>query len=336
MNQKSFRKYINIDLLRSILKNTKNKFIMVREYLYDLRQYSQYSATYKKPSFDKNILEGRIMAHSHVIEKGLSFGKIKPKFGQATIKNMIKLINDYEMKYDTDNSVPYLSALNVLETYIKYHEENKIDLGEFKDVINKIVRDNKNSGDSLISLSKNEMIAVKHKEFKAFSASRHSVRNYSEEEVAIDLILEAVKIAQTAPSACNRQCTRVHIVVEKDMIQRILQLQQGNRGFGHLINKLIIVSASQAVFIGVEERNQAYIDSGIFTMELLHGLHYCGLGSCTLCWSMNPKKEKKLRKLVDIPRDERVVLMIGVGHLLEKYKVAKSARLPLESICHIS
>ena len=85
-------------------------------------------------------------------------------------------------------------------------------------------------------------------------------------------------------------------------------------------------------FFSVGERNQCWIDGGLFSMSLVYGLHSLGLGSCCLNWSVEKEADQKLRRITGIPQSEVVIMMIGVGHLPEKLVVARSMRKPLETI----
>jgi hypothetical protein len=50
-----------------------------------------------------------------------------------------------------------------------------------------------------------------------------------------------------------------------------LKLQGGIRGFGHLTNKLIVITSDTAVFLMMKD--QAFIDGGMYAMNVLYGLH---------------------------------------------------------------
>lgn len=162
--------------------------------------------------------------------------------------------------------------------------------------------------------------------FEGLVKARRSIRNFSTEPVDEGLIEEAVRLAQFSPSACNRQGTYVFYTLDHYSIDKILELQNGNRGFGHLAKTLIIVTADRSVSQGVGERKQAILDSGIFAMSLLYGLSYVGLGSCPLNWSVTPEADASLRKLVNIPETHEVSMLIAAGHLPEKVAIANSAR----------
>lgn len=60
--------------------------------------------------------------------------------------------------------------------------------------------------------------------FPDFIKSRHSVRNFAG-TIQIKQLINAIEMAMTAPSACNRQPSRVHIITSKDLIQRCLAFQ---------------------------------------------------------------------------------------------------------------
>ena len=61
-------------------------------------------------------------------------------------------------------------------------------------------------------------------DFEAFSLiahSRHSVRNYSSRTISEEIIAKAVELAQTAPSACNRQATKIYAITSTSKINAI-------------------------------------------------------------------------------------------------------------------
>ena len=178
------------------------------------------------------------------------------------------------------------------------------------------------------------MLASRRADFKAFSQTRFSIRDFSEKAVAIGLIEDAIRVAQKTPSVCNRQTSRVH-VVRGAKKKRLLECQNGNRGFGDLADTVLVVSSDLCSFCGVQERNQAFIDGGMFAMSLLLGLHYVGLGACALNWSVDREADQRLREFFSIEDSECIVLLIAVGHLPEQFSVARSARKELEAIMRV-
>jgi nitroreductase len=124
--------------------------------------------------------------------------------------------------------------------------------------------------------------------------------------------MAAVDLAMRSPSVCNRQTARIHVFTGEDA-QRALSFQSGNRGFGHRIPMVIIVTSDLRYFTGTAERYQGWIDGGMFSMLLLLALHAQGLGAVSLNWSVNNERDRELRNAVAIPEYERVIMLIGCG-----------------------
>ena len=185
-------------------------------------------------------------------------------------------------------------------------------------------------------LSRLEYFGSINKTFPDFAHSRLSVRNYSERDISVDTIQAAVDLARTTPSACNRQTSRVYVFTDKKQIEEILEMQGGNRGFGHLANKLIVITAELGVFADMNERYQAWIDGGMFAMNLLYALHSQEIAACILNCSHTARKDKQMRKVCPVKESEVFIAMISCGHAPEKFKVALSPRNSLDTYLTIN
>src|SRR5690606_17298019 len=164
-------------------------------------------------------------------------------FGRERLFLLIADCLQYIECYDVAN--PQLQhAIDVIGEYKKSHVDSGFSLDER--LIEKInhLQQFKNKSEDHRQISKSNIDYFKHQSssFDLFSNSRFSLRNYSEKMVPIDIIESALILAQNAPSACNRQTVRTHVFTDPEWIEEILVLQGGNRGFGHLSNKLIIRS----------------------------------------------------------------------------------------------
>lgn len=182
-----------------------------------------------------------------------------------------------------------------------------------------------------LEMSREEYYSHLQSPFVEFAASRHSVRHLCG-KVSIGQINRAVAVASNAPSACNRQHTRVHCSGNPEVNRQILALQNGSRGFGHLADKLLIVSATLHAIRWAEERNDLYTNAGIFVMNLCYGLHVNKVAHCILNWSVMPDVDIQLRRLVSIPDDESIVCIILCGDCPEHFRLAASPRKPPEEI----
>ena len=126
------------------------------------------------------------------------------------------------------------------------------------------------------------------------------------------MIKKAISIAQSTPSVCNRQTWRTHVFLDKEQIKEILKYQNGNRGFGEDAAAILIVTASLPYFIGVGERNQAFIDGGMYAMTLVYALHSLGLGTCCLNLWVSQVWILGCNEVAKIPCDEVLIMMIAV------------------------
>jgi nitroreductase len=161
---------------------------------------------------------------------------------------------------------------------------------------------------------------------------RHSIRDFSAQSVDRDLIRAIVATAMRAPSVCNRQEWRLYAIDDKPLILRCLRHQNGNRGFAERIPILFVVVVDLRRFVSVEERNQAWIDGGLFSMNVMLSLLAHGLGSCPLNWCAPRHDDDALRGILHIPDHEVVVMMIAAGYIGEHIRVAQSTRRPVADI----
>lgn len=65
-------------------------------------------------------------------------------------------------------------------------------------------------------------------------------------------------------------------------------------------------------------------------MNLCYSLHYYKIASCILNWSVLPKDDRKLRKIVNIPEEETIVLIVVVGEPSKHFDIAVSKRQNIE------
>ena len=117
------------------------------------------------------------------------------------------------------------------------------------------------------------------------------------------------------------------------MILKVLELQTGNRGFGHMTNTLLVIASDISLFQG-NERNESFLNAGLFSMTLIYSLHFYKIGACLLNWSSSNTNDKKLRTLLQIPNNEQISVLVACGFLPEKIKIACSPRLKASEISY--
>jgi len=100
--------------------------------------------------------------------------------------------------------------------------------------------------------------------------------SFSDRPVKQEIVKRAVSLALKTPSVCNRQAWFVYHIDDQSIIGRCLELQNGNSGFGHKIQSLLIIASDLKAFDTGGERYQHWIDGGMFSMSLVYALHPWG------------------------------------------------------------
>lgn len=325
MNIKSTIKTIMPSFLLNRIRLIKYKKLCKSCYEYDAIRFTKYSNAYTKWDNPEKLI-GLIIAEYHVIEKGLAMPNMRLGFGQAVMNELIMHCVLYASKFDSEKE-QYIYALRVIKEYKLEHEKNNYKLEDslFKSIDNLLSKNVMLFPSEQIVMTKKNYFKSNQSSFEDFSNSRKSLRNFSG-IVDLAIIKKAVSLAQNAPSACNRQPSRVYVVQEKDRIEKALKVQTGNRGFGHLANKLIILTAETGGYLGLNERNDVFVNGGIYAMNLLYALHYYQIGACPLNWCAMPEQDLELRKICNILPSEAVIMLIACGGVPEEFKLVTSHR----------
>lgn len=337
MNREKLEKTLPVPILNSV-KRFIYKFRLSKYYFYDYREYSKHSFGFNKKSTYEN-LRGKITLHYHSLEKGLSHIDLRYGFGERALKNLFHVLNEYESNNFPKDDSRYLSAINALVSYVELHEENNFDVGWVKEELNSHLKyigitASQNMITNKIGyreFSKREIIDSIDKPFDEFIKKRVSVRDYSSEEVELGLINKAIELAILTPSVCNRQPWKVYVLTNYEIVQKVLNIQKGVNGVSRKNTKnLLVVTTDISYFANDKERNEPFIDGGLFAMTLLYGLHNQGLAACSLNTSMSSKDFEAVKQIVDIGASERLIMFISVGNYTDEIKAPISHRDSLD------
>lgn len=308
------------------LKNIRNYGRSISLFRRDKRRFLQHFS--KKNSLGKEQLKAQLLFFSHSVEKGLSREKFRYGFGKTVIPELYKRIKSYHAQgYDLEDKI-YLNALSVLNQYIQVHEVHHYDLTdrisvkEFKE--NYLKLDLKIGGVKRIKQGPSK--ENQEKNFKELAMERHSVRDYQESPIDLKKINEAIWLATKSPSVCNRQSSRVRVIKDPQVVEKALKIQGGFKGY-NIPPCLLLITTDSRYFIDITERNQIYVDGGLFAMSLLYALEYQGLAACSLNTMFDLRRECDTRKLLKIKESENLIMYISVGNFKKEYKVPLSHRL---------
>lgn len=297
------------------------------EICYYFRLTAKYNASVRTNA-DIEKMKYLLLRETHVIEKGLSLRSPRTGFGQEKVLNLLDHLKGYASLYG-DNDMSFVGPpLSTIARYVSYMKDSGVAISEierqFSDLCSLFRVSNKENDGGVVSVSKDLILSGGKGSFDELLRSRHSIRYFDNLQIPSDeLIIKALQLAQLTPSACNRQAWKTHVFRDRQSVD-LAKWQGGCRGFEDEIQNSILVTADLKGFL-FHEVHQAYIDGGLFAMNLINSLHHVGFGTVPLSTGFDRKKLRQLGKF-GIPNNEVPILIIGFGILLPDFKVAVSKR----------
>lgn len=316
-----------IILLKEIKENLYRIRLTIICLVYDSCNFIKYSCTIKRRGLDYSKL--RIIVISHMIEKGLSHDKIRPGFGKKNVIELIKVLDIYQKSSNPDEYIIRL-GISALNQYHKMNLQYKYDDSDYINI--RSVKESIKIGTKLISKSKG---GKSIDDVYNFINMRSSIRIYDRKCKDIDNkdLIKCIELAQTSPSACNRQATRVYIIKDLALIKDIKEVQLGCNDFGENVSAFALITSDLSLY-EVCERKLPVLDSGIFIMNLLYSLQYYGYGSCILNSSFNIKTDKYVHSILKINKNEMITGLVAIFNLdgFENIKVPLSSKRDVNDI----
>jgi len=309
-------------------------------FLNDLLRFSKYSIMSGLPKTFQQY-QALLIKDSHKIEKALISPDFKTYSAKDPIKKIFFNIDSYKNMYGL--GLGGIMALDVLEMYVEKHKklgcQDKYILGiekKLRNLRNDLLEQKQDTAfGGFKRISKDDILSKSHINLSSFFNSRHSVRCFTKEHVKNEVVKEAVSLALKTPSVCNRQGWRCYLVKNEILVSQILSVQEGCRSFEEHIKNVIVVVSDLNCFNGVNERNQHWVDGGMFSMSLVYALHSKGVGSCCLGWMPLPSKDRKIRKLIPLRKSESIIMLIAIGNYPENIAVCLSTRKGVEDVLEI-
>lgn len=331
-------------LLKVPLKFVFYPVVLVRRYLYgtlwfqalslywsDYRRYIQHAGAMER--FTERSSIARIIMAYHVVEKGLTMPNRRHSFGHGAVRELMSLISRHVLTYGCEHP-QVLHAIGVVRAYDEMHRgsfSRTDDEVYWKSIEDFLAQYPETPPQTQRHMTREEFFAKRDAVFPEFARSRHTLRHYAG-PVDVGTIRKAVSLAQCAPSACNRQHIRVYCVSDHTLRDKIFSLQNGNRGFGYLADKLLVLTGDLEDIRWLAERHDVYTNGGIFLMNLCYALHYYGIAHCILNASFRVAEEQKMRELLRISESEVFVALVCCGQPPDEFDIASSPRRDFSEI----
>jgi nitroreductase len=165
---------------------------------------------------------------------------------------------------------------------------------------------------------------------------RQSTRKYiPDRAVEPEKITNMLEAGRLSPSACNAQPWHFIVVDDPELKNKVADAASARLlGMNHFtkqapVHILIVeekVNLTSGIGSLVKDKHFAFLDIGIAAAHICLAAEAQGLGTCILGWF----NETKMKKLLNIPKNKRVVLDIVVGYPAESVRVKK--RKPTDEI----
>ncbi|MFG1346772.1 nitroreductase family protein [Xanthobacter autotrophicus DSM 431] len=289
-----------------------------------LTYYLRYSATLSNHYVAPHS-HAKIMKQAHTIEKGLSFGQIRPHFGADKRAHLLEEM--HLSKTAGDNAAACTVGASVLDAYVGWHRASGQDGSDIAELEQVVARFNAGGGAGGTVPYRRDYTPEQTAAYDAMVRERRSVRNFRTDPVPLELLHEAIRVANYSPSVCNRQSWAVSIVQDPAKVRTVLGLQNGNRGFNDTIGNVLVVHANVQGFLDEYEMFEPFVDGGLFSNALVNALNARNIGSCCLNLCSSHHKVMELAAALDLRPGLFPIMMIACGYVAEDCRVAMSKRL---------
>lgn len=170
-------------------------------------------------------------------------------------------------------------------------------------------------------------------DFQTLIKKRQSVRKFSTTKLEEEKIIKCIEAARLSPSACNAQ-PWTFVVVDEPSLRLKLAEAASSVGMNKfvldapVIIAIILEKPNLTSKIGsvIKDKEYTLLDIGISANQLCLQAAECDLGSCIIGWF----DEKKVKKLLNVPRNKRIPLLIALGY--SESKTRDKIRKPIEKI----
>lgn len=309
------KKVLGIDLIINFLK--------------DYILYKRYSIIFKNKDLENK--EADIILNYHSLEKGMLFKNMKKGFAAYRIRNLHKLLKDREIMNNCNRSQIRV-GYQLMCQYYELHQnagfeiENLFSVEQYNFYKSILNSNYDNHFNGIIEWTKESFFKSNRGPFEVFAFTRKSTRNFTGELISKEILNKVITLANTAPSVCNRQANSVYLIQDKTKIDKALKVQGGFEGYTEGVSQLLILTNNRKYYYTVGERNQFYIDGGVYLMNLLYALHYYKVGNCPANWGKTYAEEKALAKIISLPESEKIICFIPIGKLPDKFRSTLSKR----------
>ena len=170
-------------------------------------------------------------------------------------------------------------------------------------------------------------------DFNELVLKRESIRMYTGQIIDRELIRRCLEAARLAPSACNSQPWKFIVVDDKELTEKVT-INLGLNKKSNCRNYIVIASERRNIQskIGeiIKKKDFTSMDVAIAAEHIALQAADLGIGSCLIGWF----NEKELKKILGIPKNREIQLVISMGYYGNKEPRAKKRKSLQELISY--
>ncbi len=275
---------------------------------------------------------GRIMYNVHALEKSLAQSEgWRPGRGRKALRNLNDALAVYSYQGFDRSSFAFTQGVSVIQRYRERHAAHPDSIQFLAEVVDADFLAPASPGTysaaGVKTVRKLDKIQNSKKTFYELSQGRSSVREFSGAAISTERVMNALRNAERTPSVCNRQGWRVYWTEDKELARKALAHQRGF-GYSQMPEVLLVVTVTNSVFISPVERNQGFVDGGLFAMSVLYGLEAEGVAAVPLNACLYARDRDAVQNLLDIDPSEEIIMFIAIGDHPDETTVPVSDRRP--------
>ncbi len=178
---------------------------------------------------------------------------------------------------------------------------------------------------------------MENKTFLSLVLNRQSVRKYIDRPVEPEKVRRCLEAARLAPSASNSQPWKFIVVDDPELRQKVASATIGPLSTFNtfvpqapVIVAIVIEKMKVITKIAADMKNRDFpwIDIGIAAEHFCLQAAEDGLGTCMLGWF----NEEPIKKLLNIPKNKRIGLLITLGYFPKGYRLRAKSRKAFEVV----
>lgn len=145
-------------------------------------------------------------------------------------------------------------------------------------------------------------------DFLKLAEERYSVRKFTSEPIADDIINKILKAGHLAPTACNYQPQRIFVIKSPEALEKLKSCTRCH--FDCTVAMLVCYNKDECWVRKYDGENSGFVDSSIVTTHMMMEATNLGIGTT---WVMHFNPEKMIEEFA-LPENIIPVALLVMGY----------------------